>query len=484
MKYLTRGERYFFFVVSFLLGILLASFLYENDYVKVFVVLFVVMFWGRRFYREWLLFFSALLIGGIRFFYSFDLLPSHISNFLGDVEFNGCIVREVDVRVDKVKYVFDSEEYDGNVLVVANKYPLYSYGECFYVSGYQIKPGKLDDFAYDKYLARYGIYSVLYDPVFEPLDVHEAITVYDGNFIYDKLYILKMLFEVRLGQLFAEPEASFMAGLIVGSRKGIPDDLMADFNTTGLTHIIAISGYNITLVIVIVSSFLGFLSRRQRIFWSILFIFLFVVFVGASAAVVRAGIMGIISLLALWDGRQSFVLRTLFFSAFFMNLWNPKILPYDVGFQLSFLATLGLIVVSPLIEKYFKWLPELVGVRESVLMTMSAQISALPIIVYNFGRLSVISPIANLFVLPFLPLAMAFGFFAVVSSGFSFGFGMVFAFFGFLILRLIVFFVAFFASVSFASVDVDWFPWWFLLLYYFVLVRWVFRFVSPLDNSL
>ncbi|MBU1956882.1 ComEC/Rec2 family competence protein, partial [bacterium] len=232
---------------------------------------------------------------------------------------------------------------------------------------------------------------------------------------------------------FAEPHGSFMAGLLLGSRKGIPEHLMQSFNTTGLTHIIAISGYNITLVIVVISGLFGFLSRRWKVFACSFFIIIFVIMVGASAAVVRAAIMGVISLIALFFGRQYFVIIGLFGAAFFMNLWNPKILVYDIGFQLSFLATFGIVVFADRIERYFRWMPSFFGMREAVLMTLSAQILALPVIILNFGRLSVVSPIANVFVLPLIPLAMLFGFFAVL-------FGRFFGFLGYLILEFIIFY--------------------------------------------
>lgn len=265
-----------------------------------------------------------------------------------------------------------------------------------------------------------------------------------------------------------------MAGLVLGSRKGIPDYLMESFNTTGLTHIIAISGYNVTLVIVIVSGMFGFLSRKMKIVASAIFVVVFTILVGASAAVVRAAIMGVISLFALWFGRPYLVMLSLFAAAFFMNLWNPKILVYDVGFQLSFLATFGLVSVSENIEKYFGWLPKFFGIREAFAMTLSAQVFALPIILFDFGRLSIISPIANVFVLPFIPLAMMFGFFSVLVGVFSRFLGNIFGFLGYLVLELIIRFVEFFASFDFASVDVGWISWWMILVYFYFLAKRLF----------
>ncbi len=281
---------------------------------------------------------------------------------------------------------------------------------------------------------------------------------------------LKNIFAEKLNGLFSEPHASFMAGLLLGSRKGIPEALMVNFNATGLTHIIAISGYNITLIIVLVSAMLGFLSRNKKIFFSIIFVILFVVFVGMSAAVVRAAIMGIIGLLALWFGRIYFVELSLLLAAFFMTLWNPKVLVYDVGFQLSCLATAGLIYCPEKIQSWFRWLPNSFGIREAMTMTVAAQIFALPVIVGTFERFSVIAPIANVFVLPFIPLAMVFGFFAVMF-GFLSGFlGVVIGFCGYLILETVIFLVNFFAGLPLASIQITWWKWGISSLYYLLIV--------------
>ena len=131
-----------------------------------------------------------------------------------------------------------------------------------------------------------------------------------------------------------------------------------------------------------------------------------------------------------------------------MGMWNPKILVFDVGFQLSFLATLGLIVFGEKLMHWCRFLPNFFAVRESIAMTLSAQSFALPVILWNFGTLSLISPLANVFVLPFIPVAMILGFFAVVGSFLWSGFGVVFGFLGYLVLEIVIFFVQLFSYIS------------------------------------
>lgn len=134
----------------------------------------------------------------------------------------------------------------------------------------------------------------------------------------------------------------------------------------------------------------------------------FVILVGASAAVVRAGIMGCLTLWGLFAGRKSQVFFALLWSAFFMVFWNPYILVYDVGFQLSFASTFGLLVFVPILGEWFPKMDTLGEIREALLLTVAAQIATFPFMAFHFGRVSVISPVANVLAAPFLPFAMLF----------------------------------------------------------------------------
>lgn len=460
-------------MVGFLSGILGAS------YPKaVLAGILLMFFWKRGFsFKFLLLIFCGFLLGVLRVLLATEFATNDL-NYEGTVILRGCIEAEVDVRDDKVKYTLnveslknDGEWLDarGKILVYADRYPVYEYGECLMAEGEITEPGVFEDFDYGKYLSRYGIAKVMYRAKIMKIEGSGGLR------IFRMIYSLKRDFSLRLERAFPEPAASFLAGLVLGSRRGISAHLMEDFNITGLTHIIAISGYNITLVILIVSAFFAFLNKRLKVVVATIFIIFFVILVGAGSAVVRAAIMGIIGLTALWFERQYSVSVALFAAAFFMNIWNPQILIYDVGFQLSFLATCGLVYVSPFLEKHFLFLPKFLAIRESVLMTVSAQILALPVIIMNFGRLSLISPLANLCVLPFIPLAMIFGFLAVAFSYIWNPLSVFFGFIAYLILKFMVILVQFFASFTFASIDIEWFPWWLMLLYYFFVLRWIIK---------
>ncbi|MBI5754457.1 ComEC/Rec2 family competence protein [Candidatus Peregrinibacteria bacterium] len=484
MDKIDRSEILVVFFIAFLLGVLLADLFFAGNFDKLgFILLLMAIFIKRFLFVDWKIFliiFCGVFLAFIRLYFANLISEKDVSNFSGKVVLRGCVVDQVDVRTDKVKYTVgaveveigeEKSEVNGRVLISGPRTPVYEYGDCFLVSGKLEKPGIINNFDYGKYLGRYGIYAVIYRAKIEKIAQVEDF--FSRGFYW--LFHFRSIFEHKISQLYDEPYAGFMAGLILGSRRGISDELTQQFNTTGLSHIVAISGYNITMLITVVSAIFGFLGRKRKIIVAAVIIFIFVILVGASASVVRAAIMGMVGLLALWCGRNYFVSVSLFLAGFLMNLFNPLILLNDVGFQLSFLATCGLVYVSPLIKNFFVKVPQFFGMRESLTMTISAQILALPIILLNFGRLSLIAPLANILVLPFVPTAMFFGFFAVFFSFFWNFLGGFFGFLGYLIMALMVLLVQFFAAVPFASLQVDWFNFWWAGIYYFLVVWWILR---------
>lgn len=402
-------------------------------------------------------------------------------------EIEGVIIENPDRRREKANYILKAEhilinetwtEVNGRILFSMDLYPEFQYGDKVKITGRIIKPMEFDTFSYKNYLSLFKVYSVMYYPKVK------LISRNNGNMFFAGLFGLKKNFESQLNKLVPEPMASFEAGLLTGSRKGIPDDLMQNFNLTGLTHIIAISGYNISLIIILISSLFKNVSRNKKIPIIIGIIVVFTLFVGASAAVVRASIMGVIAVIALWFGRQSQVLNALLMSAFIMVLWNPLTLVYDVGFQLSFLATMGLILTGNHLGKLFRFLPDSFGLREAFTMTFSAQIFALPIILISFKRFSLISPVANVFVVPFIPFAMLFGFLGVITSYIFFDLGFILIFPAWLVLKYIVKVTEVLANLPLASFEVPWFSILHIFGYYLLCFMFAYFIYPNFRNSI
>jgi len=363
------------------------------------------------------------------------------------VQMKGGVCREVDRREFKQNVVFCGEYEGMKYKLLANfpRYPEIQFGEIYNYGGILEIPFEEEDFSYKNYLAISKIYGVL------QVRYNERVGFQSGPFVY--LFKIKNSFEFTLNRIFPEPQASFSAGLLLGSRKGIPKEVMEYFNQTGLTHIIAISGYNITIIIVFVSAMFGFLPRKSKMTVSIIFIIVFVILVGASAAVVRAGIMGIIGLLVIWNESKYNAFTALIFSGFLMSFINPAILLYDRGFHLSFAATAGIIIGNDKFKFVDKWIPDVLELRESLKLTLAATFATLPIIVINFHRFSLVSPLANVLVAPLIPISMLFSFLAAIFYPFAKFISMIFGNIAWFSMELIVWIAQVLAEIPGAYVE-------------------------------
>lgn len=211
-------------------------------------------------------------------------------------------------------------------------------------------------------------------------------------------------------QRFNEPQASLLSGILVGNTDGMPPEAQANFQATGTTHIVALSGFNVTIIITLIGGWLArTIGRRWAWAPALVLIVTFVIMTGASASVVRAAVMTIVVQLGLFLGRPIAVGRLLAYAAMGMISVNPLLLWHDLGFQLSFLATVGLVTLAEPLTAWFRFLPSRFGLRESLSTTVAAIVMTEPLLLWSFGRLSVVAPIVNMLVLPLIPVAMGAG---------------------------------------------------------------------------
>lgn len=262
-----------------------------------------------------------------------------------------------------------------------------------------------------------------------------------------------------LAAILPEPEAGLAAGILIGLRDLVDRDLAAAFTTAGVSHVVAISGWNIAIVAAAVGAFAGKLGRRRRSVVTVVAIVAYVVFAGASASVVRAGLMAGVVLLARESGRAGQAATALGWTVALLLLVDPELVR-DAGFQLSALATAGLIAwatpLSGVLDRTGRghlpsWLTENLGV------SLAAQAATLPLILASFGRLSIVAPAVNLVVVPLVAPAMvagllALGAGALVMAGAPWVVGAILAAPGWVLLRVIVAIVQAAASLPFASV--------------------------------
>jgi competence protein ComEC len=292
------------------------------------------------------------------------------------------------------------------------RYPPRAYGDRLSLAGRITTPPVLGSFSYRDYLARQHIYSQMRFPRVQPLDVGQ------GNPFWSTLYSLRQRLAATASRILPEPMAALLTAILLGVRTGIPRAVYDQFNTTGTSHIIVISGSNIVIICgLLLRGATRTVGRRWAPWITLVGVVGYTLLVGADAPVFRAALTGGLGVLALHFGRQTEARTSLVLAAVLMTAINPGWLG-DSGFQLSFGATAGLIWLVPPFERaiagWFNRPSGLVGalrglVGEGFVVTLAAQLATLPLIAYHFSRISPVSLIANMLILPMQPMVMLTG---------------------------------------------------------------------------
>lgn len=334
----------------------------------------------------------------------------------------GTILDEPDIKEKSIRLKIETEKGLGKILVITWRYPEYKYGDKLKINGkLEIPAEDIDGFNYQDYLKKDGIYSVMNFPEIE------LIGQGFGNPVMNTIFSFKNKFKEIARNFISPPQEGILEALVFGDEENISQSWKDKFNFTGTRHITAVSGMNITIIASLLLSF--FLSfgfwRQQAFYFSVFLLIIYILMIGAPVSAVRAGIMAGLFLIAQHFGRLSSAFRAVIFAATLLLIQNPLLLRLDVGFQLSFLAMMGIIYLQPLINNWiikipnFKFFP----LRTTLSTTLAAQIFTLPILIYNFGYFSLISPVANILIVPVLApitiLIFIFGFLGMIFSGFG-----------------------------------------------------------------
>lgn len=536
---LHKSQILFFLLLVFMGGVFAASiFGVPQNLILILTALSIgiigVSSYNKTFSRAGILTGALLFVfalGIIRFNYvslSKSILPQFADIEAGGrgvpVLLKGYIDDEPVYKNGKAQFIFKTKqliagdrifEVDERTLISAAAFPKYKYGQFLAVNGALKIPQNFDpvrsktplseessaDHAlgagrtsngidYVNYLKKEGVATTVSFPKIKTgeileLDFFEKIKI--G--FYKKIFVVKNEFELAVSRSVSEPNASFVNGILLGSRQEIPDKLKEAFNKTGTSHILAVSGYNISVIADAVLLGLVWLMRRRKAFWvSVGLIILFTVITGASASVVRAAVMGLLFLFASGYGRLSDAKISVVLAGAAMVFLNPMILVFDVGFQLSFAAVLGLIYIYPMlnskIENIFRLAGRLDGgaanLKETILMTLSAQFFVFPLLIYYFKSLSLISVFANIFVLPFIPAAMLAGFLSGLAGMVFLPLGRIIGFIAWAVTAYQLKVIEFFASLPFASVEIS-INWVWLVVIYVLLILAAVSFSRHVD---
>lgn len=382
------------------------------------------------------------------------------------VSFRGVVSRYPERREKSQKLTVELKEpLRGTVAVYTQIYPRYFYGDLLDIAG-EVQEGKN------------RAYFISFPKI-------ERVFAGQGGSAKEKLFAFKEKFISIFQNIFPQEEAALLSGLTLGERADFSEEFKEKLSKSGTNHIVALSGYNIALIVSLISIlFSYFLSKKTAFYFTLAMIVLFVLMTGAEASVVRAAIMGIIALLAVHLGRMYSFRNAIVLAAFFMVLINPLVLVFDAGFALSFMALLGIVYVAPALRIFLR-LKEgggFLGWRENMLATLSAQVAVIPILLQNFGVLSFMSLPANVLILSAIPLVTVFGFFVGFSGFISLSLAKVLGWFLYPFLSYIIAVIKIFSAIGLQiDLGISWFG---AVLYYALLagfVVWIGR--KPSRNT-
>lgn len=472
-----KADNFLILCFSFIAGIFTASFFIPHETISIFLILFLIVaglvvigiFWQKPIV---LIGFCLIVFGaGIYLFQEKFLSASNNALIAADgqtVVIDGYIAREpqagyknlkITVSVEKVifdsgKEISEKNKEIGKIMVYADNFNDYKYWDKIKVSGIISVPKILNNFDYQGYLAKEGIVATMAYPEII-IERNETLNFFQS--IYSKVLFFKDLMRTQIQKNLSPQEGSIIAAMILGDSGAMSDELKQKLSRTGLSHAIAISGAHIVLFsIVMFEIFLFFgLWKKQAALITIILIILYVISVGAMASAVRSGIMACLLMVAQLFDRVGENERMLGIAGFLILLQNPLALKYDLGFQLSFLAIIGIIFVAPDLARWLnnKTNNNLKPIMEIFAATLAAQILTLPILVFNFGYVSTSALISNMLTTPILSILMVLGLaFPIVGIVFPF-LGWVISFFCSIFLKYLIGVVDFCSLIPFGVIN-------------------------------
>ena len=496
-----------FFAICFLSGIFISvfsrqllpfPFFYISQYyfLGFFILgLLLAQFFGQRKIIAVILMSAGLLLGILthRNYFKDDIIERHISvyNDKGATNFIGQISRYPDFRIDKIQYEIEimsaedkptlpayraGRQVFGKILLTVSRYPIYEYGDILEISGKIKTPAEFPDFNYKDYLAKDGIYSVIYYPEIKKIgEANGAKIIFWKNILSFRDKLRESFYRI-----FPAPHSAILSAMILGDQGLMSKGLREKLSLTGTQHIISISGMNIVIlagILELIGLSLG-LWRKHIFYFAATIIIFYVFMIGAPASAARAGIMGVILLFAQNSGKVSDNKRILILAAGVMLALNPLLLNLDIGFQLSFLAIIGIMYLQKPFEVLLKFVPEkwfwgFFPLRSVAAMTLAAQIATLPVVVYNFGNISFIAPFANMLIVPLLGFIMLYGLASAIGGIF---FAPVFLYLSwplYAVLVYVIFMIDSFSKIPLSFIRVDSGIWIFLLTLICVFIAFI-----------
>lgn len=357
------------------------------------------------------------------------------------------VLSDPEARNEKLRMIVQPENSSSELLLWAPLHPRPARGDILLLSG-AFK--RIENFTEEfDYMAHLRARNVLYEIDTPKIEAIEPAPWYSFSGFLGKV---RGAFLGVFRQTLPEPHASLLGGITIGAEEG-QEEIEPDFRTAGVSHIVVLSGYNITTVATVVRGMLAGFGLWISIWGALFGVVFFTLIAGLSASALRAALMAILALLARGAGREYDASRALLFAVLLMVFINPRILVHDISFQLSVLATLGILYCPDRVAPFVSWLPEKWGIREAGMTTIAAQVFVVPFVLYTFGTLSLISLPANIVILPFVPILMFLGASVGILGFLPSWIMMLLSFPLYLILAYVIGAAHVFASIPYASVS-------------------------------
>jgi len=420
---------------------------------------------------------TAFALGGARYVFAQPAItPAHVAYYNDSdapIAITGLIVGEPDVRDRSVNLQLRAETavfadghtspVTGDILLQTDRFPVIEYGTRLTAVGQLETPPEFEDFSYKAYLARQQMHSIMRRAQIEVLETGQ------GSPFYHAIYAFKAKAQTAINQILSDPQAGLLSAILLGNRHNLPADVVEEFRVAGISHIIAISGLHVAVLIgVLVAVTKPFLSRRAALPFILVILGMYTIMVGASPSVMRAAIMGSIYLLAAgFRGRHIYAPAVLMAAAFIITLINPLLL-WDVGFQLTFAAVMGLLLYA---QPMMRWGRARVEngrlgnssfhpfinsfIIDPIAVTVAIQILTIPLVIFYFGRWSLVSIPANLLTLPALPPTIVLGGLATLIQMAIPALGQLFGWLVWIFLSWMLTVARFFAAVPGASLYME-----------------------------
>ncbi len=319
----------------------------------------------------------------------------------------GIVVNDPVRKADSQSFYLKTDS--GKLLVETGSEPVIAYGDALAVTG-TVKMPAHD--SYGNYLAKERVIGTMSNPHITLLSSG------GGNRILALLIGLKHSIRDAYDRFLNPAQAALVSGLTLGTNENFPKEFLNNLSLSGMRHITAVSGFNISIIVIaVLGACIYFVPRRAAFAITFVLVACFIALIGFPASAVRAALMAFIAGLARETGRPYAPHYALATTAASFALANPKVPVYDIGFQLSFLAVIGIVYGAPVLKRLFRMRGAgFMNWKETLVATVSAQFLTAPLLIVQFQNFSLTALVGNVLVLNFIPLVTVLGFFLAFSA--------------------------------------------------------------------